>query len=72
MRVVEKNCRVREVAKIAGCGRLKKMRGAGGCKNCGVREVAKIAGCGRLKKCWVREVGKSAGCEGFLKKMLIV
>ena len=32
---------MREVEKIAGCGRLKK---------CGVREVEKSAGCGRLKK----------------------
>ena len=66
-----KNCGVREVEKSAGCGRLKKVRGAGGWKNCGVREVEKTAGCRRLKNCGVREVEKSAGC-GRLKKLQVL
>ena len=43
---------MREVEKSAGCGRLKKVRGAGGWKKCGRLNI----------KCGVPEVEKSAGC----------
>ena len=46
---------MREVEKIAGCGRLKNCGVREVEKNCGVREIEKIAGCGRLTK--LRDAG---------------
>ena len=74
-----KNCGVREVEKIVGCGRLKKLRGAAGWKNAGCGRLKKLRGAagwkivewGRLKKCGVREIEKIAGCRR-LKKLWAV
>ena len=43
-----RKCRVGVISESAGCGRLKKVRDAGGFTKCGVQEVEKSAGCGRL------------------------
>ena len=51
---------MREDEKSAGCGRSKKLRGAGESKKCGVRESPKNAGCGRLKT--LRGAGESENC----------